>query len=66
MDRFTVLGVIKNKEIPSRSKIDKIIQELNIQFEKDEYAKEDVIRILSVYLPNFKHIETGKVLDSKM
>ena len=66
LDRFTALGVIKNKEIPSRSKIDKIIQELNIQFEKNEYAKEDVIRILSRYLPNFKHIETGKTLDSKM
>ena len=29
-------------------------------------TKEDVVAILSDYLPNFEHIETGKSLDSKM
>lgn len=66
LDRFNALGVIKNKEIPSRIKIDKIIKELNEQFENDEYSKEDIVKILSEYLLNFKHIETGKSLDFKM
>lgn len=64
--RFMALGVIKNKEIPSRNKIDKIIKELTKLFEKEEYPKGDITKILSEYLPNFKHIETGKSLDLKM
>ena len=28
--------------------------------------KEEIISIMKEYLPNFKHIETGKSLDSKM
>lgn len=66
LDRFTALGVIKNKKIPSQSKVNKIINELNELFENDEYTKEDIIKILSGYLTNFKHIETGKSLDLKM
>ena len=66
LDGFTALGVIKNKEIPSRRKVDEIVNELNEQFESDEYSKEDIVKILSGHLTNFKHIETGKTLDSKM
>ena len=66
MDRFSALGVIIGKEIPDQNKISKLFTDLNATFEKVEASKEEVIAIMKNYLPNFKHIETGKNLDSKM
>lgn len=64
-DRFSTLGVIINKEIPDKSRIKQLFLELNEVFSK-ETQKEEIVKILSSYLPNFKHIETGKSLDCKM
>ncbi len=66
MGRFKSLGVITGKQIPNKSSIEKLFDELNFVFEKQEASKEEVIRIIKDYLPNFEHIETGKFLDSKM
>lgn len=66
LERFIALGVIKDKQISDVEKVNAIIKKLEKQFEIDDYSKEDIISILSGYLPNFKHIETGKSLDSKM
>ena len=65
MDRFASLGVITGKQIPDKSRVEKLFAELNAAFET-ETTKEEVVRILKDYLPNFEHIETGKSLDSKM
>ena len=64
--RFSSLGVIVDKDIPDRDKIDKLFEELENVFENENVTKEDVVKILKNYLPNFEHIETGKSLDSKM
>lgn len=66
MNRFTSLGVITGKQIPDKNRIDKLLKDLNAEFEKQETTKEEVIRIMKDYLPNFEHIETGKSLDGKM
>lgn len=65
MDRFTSLGVITGKQIPDKDRIEKLFADLNKAFESDT-NKEEIVKILSEYLPNFEHIETGKSLDSKM
>ncbi len=65
-NRFSSLGVIVDKDIPDRDKIDKLFEELENVFENENVTKEDVVKILKNYLPNFEHIETGKSLDSKM
>lgn len=65
-DRFSSLGVITGKEIPDKSKVEKLFVDLIAAFAKEETTKEEVVAILKVYLPNFEHIETGKSLDSKM
>lgn len=65
-DRFSSLGVITGKEIPDKSKVEKLFVDLIAAFAKKETTKEEVIAIMKAYLPNFKHIETGKSLDSKM
>lgn len=65
-NRFTSLGVITNKEVPLKNRINKLFTELIGVFERREATKEEVVEILKKYLPNFNHIETGKSLDNKM
>ena len=65
-DRFSSLGVITGKEIPDKSRVEKLFKELNAAFDKESTTKEEVVAIMKDYLPNFEHIETGKNLDEKM
>lgn len=66
LKRFLSLGVIVDKVIPDKTKIEKLFVDLNEVFAQVDTCKEDVIKIMHEYLPNFEHIETGKSLDSKM
>jgi len=66
MDRFSALGIITDKEIPSRKDIEILFNKLTDVFAKDTTSKEEVVDIIKSYLPNFEHIEKGKSLDSKM
>ncbi len=65
-DRLRALGVVTDKEIPDKDKVEVLFGELKKAFEKEETTKEEIIAIMKGYLPNFEHIETGKSLDSKM
>ena len=65
LDRFHALGVIVGKNIPDRKRISSMIDELQVSFDSNS-SKEDIISIIKDYLPNFNHIETGKMLDEKM
>ena len=65
MDRLSALGVITDKEMPDRERIDELFARLNAAF-AGETTKEEVVTILKEYLPNFEHIEKGRSLDSKM
>ena len=66
LTRMKSLGVVTNKEIPDISRIEILFKKLNAAFEKSGTTKDEVVSIMSEYLPNFEHIETGKSLDSKM
>lgn len=66
MDRFYSLGVVMEKDIPEKQKIEKLYSELTNAFSTDKVTKEDIVELLEAYLPEFKHIEAGKSLDSKM
>ena len=66
MDRFLSLGVITGKAIPDKSRLIELFDDLTAAFSNNEVAKAEIVKILSDYLPNFEHIETGKSLDSKM
>lgn len=65
LTRFSSLGVIINKEIPDKKRIDTLFAKLEAAF-STETSKEEIVSIIKDYLPNFEHIETGKSLDSKM
>ncbi|MDO5151375.1 MAG: polysaccharide biosynthesis protein [Oscillospiraceae bacterium] len=66
MNRFDSLGVITGKEIINHDKVDVLFNSLNKAFEDPSVSKEDVVKIIKDYLPNFEHIEKGKSLDTKM
>lgn len=66
MDRFGSLGVIVDKQIADVEKIDNLFQTLERAFAVESVTKDDVVAIISEYLPNFEHIEKGKSLDTKM
>jgi len=64
-DRFGSLGVIINKGIPDKDRIDKLYKDLQAAFKKTT-NKEEIVSIIKEYLVDFEHIETGKSLDNKM
>ncbi len=66
LERFRSLGVIKDKTVPDKSAVIDLIAALDEVFESEQCSKMDVVNIISAYLPNFEHIETGKSLDGKM
>ena len=64
-NRFRSLGVITGKPIPDKAKLYELLEKLEKAF-SEEPTKEEIVRIIEEYLPEFEHIETGKSLDSKM
>lgn len=66
MTRFISLGVITNKIIPDKKKIDSLYAQLKSAFAKEDVTKDKIVAIIKEYLPNFDHIEKSKSLDSKM
>lgn len=65
MNRLNALGIIVDKEISDRDRIERLFSELKDEF-KEETTKDKIVQIIKDYLPNFEHIETGESLDSKM
>ena len=66
MDKLKALGIVTGKSIPDKERIRVLFENLNSAFDTDNVSKEEVVRIMHEYLPNFEHIETGISLDSKM
>lgn len=66
LNRLKSLGVVTNKLIPDKAKVQLLFDNLNAAFDKEVTSKEEIVAIMKSYLPNFQHIETGKSLDSKM
>lgn len=66
LNRLNALGIVTDKELPDKEKVNILFNKLNDAFEKEETSKEEIVSIMKEYLPNFEHIETGKSLDSKM
>lgn len=66
MNRFKALGVITDKPATDRSKVEALFKNLTDAFAAKNPEKEDIVKIIKDYLPNFQHIEKGRSLDSKM
>lgn len=66
MNRFESLGVIINKSIPDKEKLNKLLDQLESVVSRTDENKEEIVKLLTDYLPDFVHKETGKSLDQKM
>ena len=66
MGRFKALGVITDKPLTDRNKVEILFNNLINVFSEPKPSKADVVKVIKEYLPNFEHIEMGKSLDSKM
>ena len=58
--------MITDKLAPDREAVTELINRLERAFDTEGCDKGEIVRIIGDYLPNFKHIETGKSLDGKM
>ena len=66
LEQFRSLGVIKDKQVPDRTAVIALITSLDEVFGSVHCNKAEIVNMISAYLPNFEHIETGKSLDGKM
>lgn len=64
---YKSLGIITGKQICDINCLNELLYNFKEAFSKEPpNNKNDIIKIISDYLPDFNHIETGKSLDSKM
>ena len=66
MEKFNSLGVIKNLKPRPISEINDFFTKINTLFAKSGFTKEEIVKTLKDFIPNFEHEEKGKNLDQKM
>ena len=64
IDTYYSLGFINTPNI--KISFEDVQTDFNNIFNDKNSQKEDIVRIIKKYIPNFEHIETGKNLDQKM
>ncbi len=66
MDRFASLGVILESPRKPAAEVNAFLQELEAIFASPDFTKEEVVKAIKRFIPNFEHEEKGKNLDQKM
>ena len=66
LERFGSLGVIGNLEARRMEELDVFLGRLQTVLNEPETEKEDIVRTMKEFIPNFVHVEKGKNLDQKM
>lgn len=66
MERFEALGVITGSQHRDRREVEDFILNMERIFSNEAFTKQDVVKALKEFLPNFEHEEKGKNLDQKM
>ena len=65
MKRFKALGVVEETTRRPMNEVNAFFTKLEALFQGD-FTKEDVIKAIKEFIPNFEHEEKGKNLDQKM
>lgn len=63
---FINLGLVKNAKRRPLEEIEAIFMDFQSIFENQNATKEDIVKVMKQYLPNFSHIQKGKSLDNRM
>lgn len=66
MNRFGSLGVITEVKKRPMSELELFFNELEDIFARHDFTKEDVVKAIKEFIPNFEHEEKGRNLDQKM
>lgn len=65
MERFKALGVVEETTRRPMNEMNVFFTKLEVLFQGD-FTKEDVVKAIKEFIPNFEHEEKGKNLDQKM
>ena len=65
MERFKALGVVEETTRRPMNEVNAFFTKLEALFQGD-FTKEDVVKAIKEFMPNFEHEEKGKNLDQKM
>jgi hypothetical protein len=66
MERFSNLGVIKNKASFDENLLNAFEDKMDLMKENLSWNKEEIVKEFFKLIPDFGHKETGKYLDGKM
>lgn len=66
LEQFQSLGIVKNSQGMDRDTLNSMLNEFTSLFNESDTNKSEIVKLISNYLSNFSHIETGKSLDQKM
>jgi len=66
MEKFSNLGVIKNKPNYNEVELDFFEKTINNLKQEKAWSKEQIVQLFFKMIPDFAHKETGKYLDGKM
>lgn len=66
LKRFCSLGVIEERKIRPMEEIESFLVHIEEIFHEPNFTKEEVVKALKEFIPNFEHEEKGKNLDQKM
>lgn len=66
VNRFQALGVIEGGKVRTVSEVDDFFIKLKAILRDPGTEKEDIVRVMKEFIPNFEHVEKGKNLDQKM
>lgn len=65
-ERFKALGVIEDVKTRCFRELDGFFVKLRRVLDDPETGKQDIVRVMKDFIPNFEHMEKGKNLDQKM
>lgn len=66
LERFINMGIIKNQAIYDKKKISYFSKTIRKMKKNKKWTKNELVELFYEMIPNFKYIEKGKYLDSKM
>ena len=66
MNRFCSLGVIEERKARPMEEIELFFAHIENIFHEPNFTKEEVVKAIKEFIPNFEHEEKGKNLDQKM
>lgn len=66
LGRFVNLGIIEMSDKNKSMNVEAMLSAFEELFSRNQIAKADIIHLMTKYLPDFAHLETGKSLDQKM